>query len=161
MRHRRRTCTTGFRHAPLRPLCLHGIRHRVRRYFLGRARLPGGKDWVELPLGRGKILFSALPLELNDRLDSVAAVYAYAIQAAGVTPTYTTAVSDPGLLICPTLLPHATLYVLASETNQTAVSFRDQRSGKSFTGTLEPGHASLLLVGEDGKLITSYRWHGE
>jgi hypothetical protein len=128
---------------------------------LSRARLPGGKDWVELPLGRGKILFSALPLELNDRLDSVAAVYAYAIQAAGVTPTYTTAVSDPGLLICPTLLPHATLYVLASETNQTAVSFRDQRSGKSFTGTLEPGHASLLLVGEDGKLITSYRWHGE
>jgi hypothetical protein len=128
---------------------------------LSEAQMPGGKNWVELPLGKGKILFSALPLELNDRLDSVAAVYAYAIKAAGVQPTYTTTVTDPGILICPTLLPHATLYVLASETSETAVSFRDQRSGRTFTGTLDPGHAALLLVGEDGTLITNYRWHGQ
>ncbi len=126
---------------------------------LSEAQLPDGKNWVELPLGKGKILFSALPLELNDRLDSVAAVYAFAIKAAGVQPTYTTTVTDPGILICPTLLPHATLYVLASETTQTAVSFRDERSGKTFAGTLDPGHAALLLVGEDGKLITNYRWY--
>ncbi|HEX4006821.1 MAG TPA: alpha-amylase family protein [Acidobacteriaceae bacterium] len=127
---------------------------------LSRAELPGNKDWGEVTLGKGRILFSALPLELNDRLDSVAAVYAYAIHAAGIAPTFTTTTTDPGILICPTLLPHATLYVLASETNQTDVSFRDQRSGKTFTGTLDPGRASLLLVGEDGTLIANYRWHG-
>ncbi|HEY6447598.1 MAG TPA: alpha-amylase family protein [Acidobacteriaceae bacterium] len=128
---------------------------------LSRAELPGGKDWVEQPLGKGRILFSALPLELNEQLDSVAQVYAYAMKAAGIEPVYTTTVTNPGILICPTVLPHATLYVLTSETNETAVSFRDQRSGKSFTGTLEPGHAALLLIGEDGTLLTNYRWHGE
>ncbi|MFP5236692.1 MAG: beta-galactosidase [Acidobacteriota bacterium] len=127
---------------------------------LYRAQMPGGKEWTELTVGKGKILFSALPLELNDRLDSVAAVYRYAIKTAGVTPEYTTTVTDPGLLICPTLLPNATLYALTSETNNTAVEFRDQRSGKSFTGTLHPGRASLLMVGNDGRLIAQYHWRG-
>lgn len=129
--------------------------------ILSRAEMPGGKQWAEVTLGRGKILFSALPLELNDRLDSVAAVYKYAIQIAGVTPEYTTTLADPGMLICPTLLPKATLYVLTSETRETAVEFRDARSGKTFTGTLEPGRAALLLVGTDGRLLAQYHWHGE
>ena len=127
---------------------------------LSRAQLSGNRDWVEQPLGKGKILFSALPLELNDRLDSVAAVYAYALKAAGVENAYTTTMQDPGILICPTEFPHATLYVLTSETNETNVSFRDQRGGKMFTGSLQPGRAALLLVGNDGSLIASYRWPG-
>lgn len=126
---------------------------------LSRALMPGGKEWAELRLGKGRILFSALPLELNDRLDSVAAVYRYAIEAAGVTPAYTTDVTDPGLLICPTLLPNATLYALTSETNNTAVEFRDARSGKTFTGILQPGRASLLMIGTDGRVIAQYHWH--
>lgn len=125
---------------------------------LSRADLPGGQDWVEKSLGKGKILFSALPLELNDRLDSVAAVYDYALKAAGVSPIYTTTIDDPGILICPTLLPNATLYVLTSETNETNVSFRDERSGRAFAGTLAPGRAALLLVAKDGTLITTYNW---
>jgi hypothetical protein len=128
---------------------------------LSRAELPGGNDWIEQPLGKGKILLSSLPLELNDRIDSVAAAYAYAIKVAGVTPTYTTTLTDPGILICPTLFPHATLYLLTSETNLTAVSFHDQRSGQSFTGSLDPGRAALLLIGDDGKLIANYRWNGK
>jgi hypothetical protein len=69
-------------------------------------------------------------------------------------------VSDPGILISPTLFPHATLYVLMSETNATDLSFRDTRSGKNFTGKLEPGRAALLLVGEDGSIIANYHWPG-
>lgn len=128
---------------------------------LDQAEMPGGKDWAEVTLGKGKILFAALPLELNDRLDSVAAVYRYAIRTAGIKPEYTTTVTDPGMLICPTMLPKATLYVLTSETNQTAVEFTDARSGKTFTGTLAPGRAALLMVGTNGQLIASYNWHGE
>lgn len=127
--------------------------------ILSRAELPGGADWAEKPLGRGRILFSALPLEMNDRLDSIAAVYAYAIHAAGVKPAYTATTDNPGILIAPTLLPEATLYVLTSETSQTAISFRDERSKRTFKGRLEPGRAALLLVGRDGKLIASYHWH--
>jgi hypothetical protein len=137
---------------------LHLTYGGMKTTTLSYAELPDRKDWMELPLGKGRILFSALPLELNDRLDAVAAVYSYALKAAGVEPIYTTTVSDPGILICPTRFPHATLYVLTSETNTTELSFRDMRSGKVLTGTLDPGRASLLLVGEDGSLIAKYHW---
>ena len=138
------------------PLQYRGIKTTV----LDRAMLPDGKSWAELPLGRGKVLFSAFPLELNDNLQSVADVYAYALKTAGVSATYSTGVGNPGILICPTKLPHATLYVLTSETATMPVSFRDMRSGKSFSGTLDAGRAALLLVGEKGELLTSYGWHG-
>lgn len=126
---------------------------------LDRDRLPGGEDWKELPLGKGRILYSALPLELNANLASVAAVYDYALALAHVQPTYKTSVKDPGILICPTRLAHATLYVLTSETSTTAVDFTDQRSGKTFSGQLQAGRAALLLVGEHGELLAQYRWH--
>ena len=126
--------------------------------MLDRAALPGGKDFVALPLGKGQILFSAFPLELNSELTSVAQVYAYALKAAAIKPTYITPVKNPGILICPTQLPHATLYVLTSETETSPVSFTDTRSGKTFSGRLEAGRAALLLIGEHGDLVTSFGW---
>jgi hypothetical protein len=115
-------------------------------------------DWQEVSVGKGKILFAALPIELNQNLAAVGRVYRYAMQAAEVAPTYTTTSSDPGILICPTRFPKATLYVLTSESNQTAVAFHDARSGKDFSGRLESGRAALLLVSDEGKLIGSYNW---
>jgi hypothetical protein len=80
------------------------------------------------------------------------------MKAANIAPTYTTTLTDPGMLICPTRLPKATLYVLTSESNQKLVSFHDERSGKDFSGQLENGRAALLLISDEGKLITSYNW---
>ena len=128
---------------------------------LDRLTLAGGKDFVELPMGKGRILLSALPLELNTNLDSIARVYAYAVKTAGVSTTYTTPVTNPGILICPTRLPHATLYVLTSETETSPVSFTDLRSGRHFSGTLDAGRAALLLVGEHGDLLSDYHWHAK
>jgi hypothetical protein len=132
----------------------------MKTTVLSRAELPGGEDWVERPWGQGKILFAALPLELSDNFGALGRVYRYAMRSAGVTPTYTTEGANTGILICPTRFPHATLYVVTSESNQTAVSFQDARSGKSFSGTLAPGRAALLLVGESGDLIATYNWAG-
>jgi hypothetical protein len=129
-----------------------------RTTFLDRAALPGNATWAEQTVGRGKILLSSFPLELNDNLDAVGSVYRYAVKVAGVTPAYSAAVDDPGILICPTQFPHATLYVITSESNQREVSFRDQKSKKEFSAQLDPGRASLLLVGEDGSILASYNW---
>jgi len=126
--------------------------------YLDRAFLPGGSTWAEKTLGKGKILFTPLPLELNDNLQAVGDVYRYAARLAGVTATYTTSLSDPGILICPTRFPRATLYVLTSESDQHEVSFRDRASGKQFSGKLDPGHAALLLIGNDGSVLASYNW---
>jgi hypothetical protein len=128
--------------------------------FLSQATLPGGAQWIEEPLGRGKILFATLPIELNDNLQAVGDIYSYALKVAGVAPVYATPLRDAGLLICPTLLPRATLYVITSESNQKQLSFTDTRSGKEFSGSLANGKAAILLVGTDGKLLAAYNWSG-
>lgn len=145
-------------HSPAGDLALQyaGMKTTV----LDRAVLPDGKSWAELTLGKGKVLFSAFPLELNGDLASVAKVYADALKTAGIGATYTTEVKNQGILICPTRLPHATLYVLTSETEAMPVSFHDTRSNKTFTGPLGAGRAALLLVGEKGELLASYGWQG-
>ncbi len=128
--------------------------------YLSRAVLPNGEDWIEKPLGKGRILFAPLPLELNDNLQALGDVYSYALKAAGVAPIYTTTLKDPGILICPTRFPDATLYVITSESNQTEVNFVDVRSGKRFAGALASGRAAILLVAADGRLLASYDWSG-
>ena len=125
---------------------------------LSRAQLPSDADWIELSLGKGRMLFSSLPIELSDNLAGVANIDRYAMKSANVSHAYTTTMSDAGTLVCPTRYPYATLYVLTSESNQKRVSFHDVRSGKDFLGQLEPGRAALLLITLEGKLITSYNW---
>jgi hypothetical protein len=129
-----------------------------RTTFLDRAVLPGNGTWTEQSVGKGKILLASFPLELNDNLEAIGSVYRYAMKVAGVTSTYSVTVSDPGMLICPTQFPHATLYVLTSESTGRDVSFHDQKSNKEFSGHLDPGRAALLLVGEDGAVLASYNW---
>ena len=127
--------------------------------ILDRFDMADGSDFAELPLGKGQVLFSALPLELNSNLDSVARVYEHALKLARVPLTYSTTVTNAGILICPTRLPHATLYVLTSETEDSTVSFTDEHSDKLFSGKLDAGRAALLLISERGELLTSYNWN--
>jgi Beta-galactosidase len=126
--------------------------------FLDRAVLPGGSTWAERATGKGRILFCPLPIELNANLGAVGDVYRYAMKMAGLSPSYSTAVGNPGILIAPTEYPDATLYVVTSETTSQRVSFKDARSGKEFSSNLGAGRAALLLVGRDGKLLASYNW---
>lgn len=129
-----------------------------RTTYLDRATLPGDATWAEQTVGKGKILFAALPVELNDNLVAVGSVYHYALEQAGVTPAYSATDSDPGTLICPTQFPHATLYVVTSESSERKVAFRDERSKKEFSAQIDPGRAALLLIGEDGAILASYNW---
>jgi truncated hemoglobin YjbI len=126
--------------------------------FLERVFLPNGQTFLEKTMGKGRILLVPLPVELNDNLKAVGDLYRYALRAANVAEAYSTQLDDPGILICPTQFDHATLYVLASETAASEVSFQDARSGKLFAGRLEPGRAALLLVSDRGELLASYNW---
>jgi hypothetical protein len=131
---------------------------REETNFLERGFLPGGKTFAEHSIGAGTILFLALPLELNQNVAATGALYRYAIQQAKISPVYTTSVADPGILIVPSCFPHATLYVITSQTDSQHVSFRDMRSGKEFSSDLDSGRAALVLIGEDGNILASYNW---
>jgi hypothetical protein len=124
--------------------------------YAERGLLPGGA-YLEARLGQGRILYSALPLELADQLDSIGKVYRYAAGIAGVSPAYKTEIADPGILICPTRLADATLYVVLSESSATEkVAFEDEASHKQIETKLEPGRAALLLITHSGETAASY-----
>jgi hypothetical protein len=128
--------------------------------YIDRAFLADGSTWRERTVGKGRLLFAALPLELNDNLQAIGDVYRYALRIARVAPAYSTTVQDPGILIAATRFPHATLYVITSESGRpSGVSFRDQLSRKQFSGRLEPGRAAMLLVEENGTVSASCNWN--
>jgi hypothetical protein len=125
--------------------------------YLEQATLASGATFASRPVGRGQVLFFTLPLELNDDLKLLGDVYRWALQEARVTPLYRTSVDDPGILICPTALEKATLYVLASESSVPRdVAFRDTASGKQLRVRLDPGRAALLLVTHAGEVAARY-----
>ncbi|MFB3921938.1 MAG: beta-galactosidase [Terriglobia bacterium] len=126
---------------------------------LERGFLDSERSFVETSVGNGRILYFPLPLELNDNLQAVGDVYRFALKRAQVKPVYSTEVQDAGILICPTQLPEATLYVLTSETSSSSsVSFVDSASSKKLNGSLQPGRAALLLVSKRGEILARYNW---
>jgi hypothetical protein len=133
-----------------------------RTTYAERGVLAGGQTFVDVPLGAGHILYSSFPLELADQLNEVGRIYRYAMTRAGVTNAYTTSLENPGIMICPTQLPEATLYVLTSESASKAVAeFRDSLSGAEFRVSLEPGRGALFLVARDGHILASYNYRKE
>jgi hypothetical protein len=93
-------------------------------------------------------------------MQGIGDVYRYVLKDANVAPTYITSLQDPGVLISPARFPHATLYVITSESSRPAdISFEDQRSRKQFSGRLDPGRAAILLVEENGNVSATYNWN--
>ncbi len=125
--------------------------------LLERGVLPDGATFIEVQIGSGHLLYVPLPLELADSLDSISRVYRYAIGQAGIAKVYEASTDDPGILICPTRLPDATLYALTSESSTPAhFSLRDLASGATIDVQLAPGRAALALITHAGKLAASY-----
>jgi hypothetical protein len=130
---------------------------RDRTTYAERGVLSDGRTFVDVPVGSGHVLYCALPLELADQLGEIGRIYTYAMQRAGCAAAYTTSCTDPGILICPTRLPEATLYVLTSESaDANAVSFHDALSNTELHVTLQPGRGALMLVGKNGRVLASY-----
>jgi hypothetical protein len=125
--------------------------------YIEQAVLPGGQTFARRPLGKGQILFFSLPLELNDDLALLGAVYRFALAETHVAPLFRTSLDDTGVLICPTPLERATLYVLMSESSSRhEVEFTDVASGKQLSVNLPPGRAALLLVTHQGEIVARY-----
>jgi hypothetical protein len=124
---------------------------------LDLARLTGGATFARRSLGQGQVLFFTLPLELGDDGALLESVYRWALAQAKVEPVYRTALDDPAILICPTVMDTGTLYVLTSESSiPRDVVFTDVASRKDLRVHLGPGRAALLLVDHAGQVVAQY-----
>jgi hypothetical protein len=79
--------------------------------YAERGVLGNNQTFLDLQLGKGRILYFALPLELADQLNEVGRIYKFAMKRAGVSAAYETTCEDPGILICPTQLPDAIISI--------------------------------------------------
>ncbi|WP_130859556.1 beta-galactosidase [Gracilibacillus phocaeensis] len=119
-----------------------------------------GTDLLEVKLGKGKLIWSPLPIELNQRADVLIAVYQKAVQAAGVTNEieWLQGGQYPGIYGRKLSFTHGNLYIFVSEyAVDTPIEIRDQASEKRYRFTLEKERSQLFATDKQGNVIASYR----
>ncbi len=111
-----------------------------------------------IPVGRGGLIWSPLPVELAAQVEPTVALYRYALAEAGVDPIFTLDRHEPGVLVYPALYQNAVLYALVSELGMaTTVALRHRESHSSLEVSLPAGRAALALVDRrDGRLTGRY-----
>lgn len=99
---------------------------------------------IIVPHGKGKFIWSPVPLENSDSSESLLAYYTFAAAQANITPLFT-AVKAPSILILPQLFRRHAMYTLVSETSEdTEVRLRH--------GSTSPEH-SILLPSQQAVLV--------
>ncbi|MCW3794861.1 beta-galactosidase [Paenibacillus sp. LS1] len=151
-------------------LNINGVNHRVT---YGRRRIAevaketvlhgdnGTPDEVHvLPLGKGKLIWTPLPLELNGRDEPLAELYRYATEIAGIEQEleWISGGDVAGIYGRKLSFPKGNLYVFVSEfALNHEVHVRDQRTGVSYSFQLEKNRSVLFATDASGKLNGVYR----
>ncbi len=119
-----------------------------------------GDNVIELPLGAGRLIWSPLPVELNERTDTIAELYRYALGAAGCGNDidWLWGGQLPGIYGRKLSFAHGSLFVFVSESgNDAAVQIKDRMTGKAYAFVLEKERSVLFSVDEAGRVTGVYR----
>jgi len=122
-------------------------------------RFKDGTAFQQTTHGKGRIFWSAYPLELANNLDAAAAAYKFVLSELGIAPPFEQKNEvTPGVLIYPTTLRDAALYVITSDAAEDAsIDLIDKRSGGHLAFRLPAQHAALALLRKsDGTVIAKY-----
>jgi hypothetical protein len=113
----------------------------------------------EVAHGRGKILWASDPVEMAENYEPAAALYAYAMNKAGVSAAFRQVHPlSHGVLAYATVLKDAVLYSFSSESLDDAdVDIEDAITGARLHFRLGAQRGAVLLLGRtDGKVLASY-----
>ncbi|MBQ7954577.1 MAG: cellulase family glycosylhydrolase [Lachnospiraceae bacterium] len=114
-------------------------------------------ELTEISLGEGHIIYCPYPIELSANPDAICALYEYAIRKAEAqNEIYKVIEGKPHILLTATSYENCTVYTLINEGYGDRVSFRDLRSGKQFTVSLDNIGGYKLWVSGDGTVLEQY-----
>jgi len=119
-----------------------------------------GDAIVEVSIGQGRILWSPLAVELNERDEAIEALYRYAAGQAGVSPVmeWLTGSDLPGVYGQKLAFKNGNLYVFVSEYAWDApVEIKDPVSGMTYQFTLPAERSILFATDQGGQLVSTYR----
>jgi hypothetical protein len=109
--------------------------------------------------GSGQIFWAAYPIELADGTDAAGKLYSYVLSKIGVTPMFESTVNlSPGILIYPTVLQDAVMYIFESEdAGDTRINIEDNLTGAHLNFNLPSQHAAVVLLNKkDGAVLAKY-----
>jgi len=128
-----------------------------KQTWLDVLRFEDGSTLKEIAYGKGRIFWTAYPIELAEGSEAAAGLYAYVAGKAGVAPLYdSTAALSPGVLVFPMVLEDSVLYVMESDSAEDAkIDVRDKLTGTHVILTLPAQHAALAVVGKQAKSVVA------
>jgi hypothetical protein len=108
--------------------------------------------------GRGKILWSPLPVEISDTPDTTTALYRYALKEAGVVAACEVEQQNPSVLIAPTVFSDSVLYTLVSECDRdTEFKWTHRESNTVLSITVRAQRTALVFVNrKTGKVLAQH-----
>jgi hypothetical protein len=127
--------------------------------WISSLRFDDGSTFKEILHGKGRILWTAAPVELNDDAQSIATLYGYVANRVDIAPMFTQqSPLPPGVLAFPTVLADSVLYVFVSDSaNDAQINLRDQLTGVELAFSLRAEHAAIAVIGrKEKKLVAKY-----
>ncbi|MDO8685629.1 MAG: beta-galactosidase [Clostridiales bacterium] len=120
--------------------------------------LNGTNELNEINLGKGKIIWCPLPIEMNMNDEVIEAIYQKAIGISHVKNDIRILNSDiPGIFIKKLKFTAGCIYILVSETgSNTQVEFEDNETGYKADVMIQSERAMLLAVDKEGRIISRY-----
>jgi hypothetical protein len=128
-----------------------------KQSWLESLRFDDGSTLKEIPHGKGRILWTAYPVELAEGAQPAAELYAYVAQQLGITPAFQlSSPVSPGVLIYPMVLQDSVLYVMISDSDDDAkIELRDKLTGARLTVALAGQHAAIAVIGKKEKSVVA------
>jgi hypothetical protein len=123
---------------------------------------PAADAVTDIPLGAGRLIWSPLPVELNERIDTTAELYRYAAEAAGCASglTWLQGGDDPGIYGRRLRFSEGFLYIFVSEYAWNAqIEVRDDDTGAVYAFELEQERSVLFAADAEGRIQAVYRPH--
>ncbi|OBZ08616.1 alpha-amylase family protein [Bacillus sp. FJAT-26390] len=120
----------------------------------------GSDQLIELAHGKGRIIWSPLPVELNDRIEPISALYQYALASAGCSEELEWIAGGqlPGVYGRKLTFQEVALYVFVSEYSHNAdIEVKDPVTGIRYSFALEKERSVLFAVDKEGQLLAVYR----
>jgi hypothetical protein len=108
--------------------------------------------------GKGKIVWSPLPVEVSDTPETTAALYRFALKESGVESVCVVEQDNPSVLIAPTVFEDAVLYTFVSECDRdTEIKWTHGESGSSHRITVRAQRTALVFViRKSGKVMAQW-----
>ncbi len=127
--------------------------------WLEAAKFADGKTLVEQTYGKGRVYLAAYPVELSEGPEAARRLYSYVLKKAGLEPAFETEHElSPGVLVYPTVLQDAVMYVVVSEdATDSDINIKDKLTGAQLKFKLPSQRAALAIVSKkDGAVVAKY-----